>query len=79
MYIADAKNGVPVGPRVSLIPITDLLYNLTNLAVTLMYNLKNLQAYSYWLYNVPWGLYKALTYVKERYGNPTVILSENGK
>ncbi|WCJ42049.1 beta glucosidase 43 [Euphorbia peplus] len=34
--------------------------------------------YSYWLYNVPWGLYKALTYIKERYGNPTVILSENG-
>ncbi|CAN1856462.1 Beta-glucosidase 44 [Linum perenne] len=37
-----------------------------------------LQAHSYWLYNVPWGLYKCLMYVKERYGNPTVILSENG-
>ncbi|CAN1856465.1 Beta-glucosidase 44 [Linum perenne] len=36
------------------------------------------QAHSYWLYNVPWGLYKCLMYVKERYGNPTVILSENG-
>ncbi|XP_015966955.1 beta-glucosidase 44 [Arachis duranensis] len=36
------------------------------------------KAYSYWLYNVPWGLYKALIYIKERYGNPTVILSENG-
>ncbi|KAH7549385.1 hypothetical protein JRO89_XS13G0023200 [Xanthoceras sorbifolium] len=36
------------------------------------------RAYSYWLYNVPWGMYKALTYIKERYGNPTVILSENG-
>ncbi|KAJ7970293.1 putative Beta-glucosidase [Quillaja saponaria] len=36
------------------------------------------RAYSYWLYNVPWGLYKALIYIKERYGNPTVILSENG-
>ncbi|KAH9763612.1 Beta-glucosidase 44 [Citrus sinensis] len=36
------------------------------------------QANSYWLYNVPWGMYKALMYIKERYGNPTVILSENG-
>ncbi|KAF6158079.1 hypothetical protein GIB67_014873 [Kingdonia uniflora] len=36
------------------------------------------KAYSYWLYDVPWGMYKALTYVKERYGNPIVILSENG-
>ncbi|KAL9683132.1 hypothetical protein QQ045_014948 [Rhodiola kirilowii] len=36
-------------------------------------------AYSYWLYNVPWGLYKAVTYVKKRYGNPTMFLSENGK
>lgn len=23
-------------------------------------------------------MYKALMYIKERYGNPTVILSENG-
>ncbi|XP_010906974.2 beta-glucosidase 1 [Elaeis guineensis] len=36
------------------------------------------RAYSYWLYIVPWGMYKAVTYVKEQYGNPTVILSENG-
>ncbi|XP_042510734.1 beta-glucosidase 44-like [Macadamia integrifolia] len=36
------------------------------------------KAHSYWLYDVPWGMYKALTYVKERYGNPTVILAENG-
>ncbi|XP_010533966.1 PREDICTED: beta-glucosidase 44-like [Tarenaya hassleriana] len=36
------------------------------------------RANSYWLYNVPWGMYKALMYIKERYGNPTVILSENG-
>ncbi|XP_054822247.1 beta-glucosidase 44-like isoform X2 [Prosopis cineraria] len=36
------------------------------------------RAYSNWLYEVPWGMYKALIYIKERYGNPTVILSENG-
>ncbi|KAK1281270.1 Beta-glucosidase 44 [Acorus gramineus] len=27
---------------------------------------------------VPWGPYKALAYIKDTYGNPTVILSENG-
>ncbi|KAI3956986.1 hypothetical protein MKX01_001020 [Papaver californicum] len=36
------------------------------------------RAFSNWLYEVPWGMYKALTYVKEHYGNPNVILSENG-
>lgn len=36
------------------------------------------RAYSYWLYNVPWGLYKAVMYVKENYQNPTIILAENG-
>ncbi|KAG5229814.1 glycosyl hydrolase family protein [Salix suchowensis] len=36
------------------------------------------RANSYWLYNVPWGMYKAVMYIKERYGNPTIILSENG-
>lgn len=35
-------------------------------------------ANSGWLYNVPWGMYKALMYIKERYGNITVIVSENG-
>ncbi|XP_038985593.1 beta-glucosidase 1-like [Phoenix dactylifera] len=36
------------------------------------------RAHSEWLYIVPWGMYKAVTYVKETYGNPTVILAENG-
>ncbi|XP_072995731.1 beta-glucosidase 1-like [Typha latifolia] len=36
------------------------------------------RANSVWLYIVPWGMYKAVTYVKSHYGNPTVILSENG-
>ncbi|KAL4179171.1 hypothetical protein AMTRI_Chr13g85950 [Amborella trichopoda] len=36
------------------------------------------QANSYWLYMVPWGMYKAVTYIKENYKNPTMILSENG-
>ena len=36
------------------------------------------RAYSTWLYIVPWGMYNAVTYVKENYGNPTIVLSENG-
>ncbi|XP_021891378.1 beta-glucosidase 44-like [Carica papaya] len=36
------------------------------------------RANSWWLYIVPWGMYKSLTYVKEHYGNPTMIVSENG-
>ncbi|KAK1281277.1 Beta-glucosidase 1 [Acorus gramineus] len=36
------------------------------------------RANSYWLYIVPWGMYKAMTYIKDHYENPTVILSENG-
>ncbi|KAK4486107.1 hypothetical protein RD792_008775 [Penstemon davidsonii] len=36
------------------------------------------RAHSDWLYIVPWGLYKAVSYIKEHYGNPTMILAENG-
>ncbi|GJU07262.1 beta-glucosidase 44-like protein [Tanacetum coccineum] len=56
------RKGVPIGPRTKL-------YEEDILCV---------QAYSNWLYNVPWGLHKAIMYIKERYGNPTVILAENG-
>ncbi|KAL5721993.1 beta-glucosidase [Ranunculus cassubicifolius] len=36
------------------------------------------RANSNWLFMVPWGMYKAVTYIKEQYGNITIILSENG-
>ncbi|KAG1334813.1 putative Beta-glucosidase 44 [Cocos nucifera] len=36
-------------------------------------------ARSDWIFIVPWGMYKAVTNVKETYGNPTIIPSENGK
>ncbi|TYI98955.1 hypothetical protein E1A91_D01G252700v1 [Gossypium mustelinum] len=36
------------------------------------------RAHSEWLYEVPWGMYKAITYVKKHYGSPNIILSENG-
>ncbi|GAB4846786.1 Beta-glucosidase 44 [Ancistrocladus abbreviatus] len=36
------------------------------------------RANSAWLYEVPWGIYKAITYIKEHYGNPTMIVTENG-
>ncbi|XP_047313590.1 beta-glucosidase 44-like [Impatiens glandulifera] len=36
------------------------------------------RAHSSWLYNVPSGIYNVIMYVKERYGNPSMIVSENG-
>jgi hypothetical protein len=42
----------------------------------------SLQENSDWLYIMPWGLYKAVTYVKEKYDNPTspqCFMSENSK
>lgn len=32
-----------------------------------------------WLYVVPWGIEKLLHWIKMRYGNPPVIITENGK
>ena len=55
-----------------------ILANKSCLLYPESYDFNHLQAHSYWLYNVPWGMYKALMYVKKYYGNPTVILSENG-
>ncbi|GMI85539.1 B-S glucosidase 44 [Hibiscus trionum] len=36
------------------------------------------KAYSWWLYIVPWGMYKSVTYLKERYGDMNIFISENG-
>ena len=33
---------------------------------------------SEWLRMVPWGLRKLLNFIKDRYGNPPVIITENG-
>ncbi|XP_074363307.1 beta-glucosidase 6-like [Apium graveolens] len=38
----------------------------------------DLEANSIWLYIVPWGMRSLLNYVKTRYGNPLVIITENG-
>jgi len=35
-------------------------------------------AASLWLYIVPWGLRRALCWVKDHYGNPPVYVTENG-
>lgn len=80
MNCADEKNGVPVGPRViSILSVLGLYCCIkTYIPYSENYDYEYLQAHSYWLYNVPWGMYKALMYVKKYYGNPTVILSENG-
>ncbi|KAL5211104.1 hypothetical protein ABZP36_006727 [Zizania latifolia] len=36
------------------------------------------QANSNWLYIVPTGMYGVVNYLKEKYNNPTIIISENG-
>ncbi|XP_057839739.1 beta-glucosidase 40 isoform X2 [Cryptomeria japonica] len=36
------------------------------------------KAASIWLYIVPWGIRSLMNYIKERYGNPPVIITENG-
>jgi len=36
------------------------------------------RASSEWIYVVPWGLRRALCWLKERYSNPPVYITENG-
>lgn len=36
------------------------------------------RANSNWLYIVPWGMYGCVNYLKEKYGNPTIYITENG-
>ncbi|CAD6338617.1 unnamed protein product [Miscanthus lutarioriparius] len=36
-------------------------------------------AASGWLHIVPWGMFKLMKYIKEMYGNPPVIITENGR
>ncbi|CAN6457908.1 unnamed protein product [Victoria cruziana] len=36
------------------------------------------RAASNWLYVVPWGIRKLVLYIKDKYGNPPVIITENG-
>jgi beta-glucosidase len=35
-------------------------------------------AASRWLHIVPWGMFKLMKHIKEKYGNPPVIVTENG-
>lgn len=39
----------------------------------------DLQANSIWLYIVPQGMRSLMNYIKTKYGNPLVIITENGK
>uniref|UniRef100_A0A0A9GIL9 BGL04 n=1 Tax=Arundo donax TaxID=35708 RepID=A0A0A9GIL9_ARUDO len=35
-------------------------------------------AASSWLHIVPWGMFKLMKHIKEKYGNPHVVITENG-
>lgn len=37
-----------------------------------------LRADNQWLYVVPWGFRKALNWVKNKYNNPVIYITENG-
>lgn len=39
----------------------------------------NLQTAIPWLHVVPWGIEKVLMWIKLRYNNPPVFITENGK
>lgn len=43
-----------------------------------VWNHLHVQAASEWLYVVPWGIRKLLNYVKEKYHNPPIYITENG-
>nr|WPM03618.1 glycoside hydrolase family 1 [Phyllotreta armoraciae] len=36
------------------------------------------QGASFWLYVVPWGIKKMVTWISETYGNPPILITENG-
>lgn len=37
------------------------------------------QAASHWLHIVPWGIRKLMIYIRDKYENPHVIITENGE
>jgi beta-glucosidase/6-phospho-beta-glucosidase/beta-galactosidase len=45
--------------------------------ISLIYN-SELQANSIWLYIVPQSMRTLMNYVKQKYGNPPVFITENG-
>lgn len=56
--------------------ITNILFNLSSWLLTLFTYW--LQANSIWLYIVPHGIRSLMNYIKQKYGNPRVIITENG-
>nr|GMD34662.1 beta-glucosidase 1-like [Ipomoea batatas] len=68
----------------NLIQFSAMLQLLKDTILSIRQNRMEVLAFSWilydWLYMVPWGLYKTVTYVKEQYGNnPRMFLSENGE
>ena len=79
----DERNGVPIGIHVRVLLDAYKYQRQGKLKVGfasdyVTANSLIVQANSYWLYIVPWGINKAVNYVKETYENPTMILAENG-
>jgi beta-glucosidase len=39
---------------------------------------ESLQAKSDWLYIAPFGMYGCVNYIRQKYGNPAILITENG-
>ncbi|URE31841.1 beta-glucosidase [Musa troglodytarum] len=58
--------------------IGDRCISLKNDAVIEPYDDFGVQASSIWLFIVPQGIRRLMNYIKQKYGNPVVIITENG-
>ncbi|XP_044490213.1 beta-glucosidase 12-like isoform X3 [Mangifera indica] len=74
-YTADYAANIPVANTVNISYSTDSLANLTTSRNGILIGP---QAASSWLYVYPRGLRDLLLYVKEKYNNPLVYITENG-
>lgn len=55
-------------------PFSQFICTLDAKSIVLLF-----QAASRWLHIVPWGIRKLVKYVKRKYGNTPIIITENGE
>lgn len=69
------RRGVAIGEKVNLISCCLYLRTADRCPKDHIF----LQAASGWLRIVPWGIRKLMNHIKDKYGNPLVMITENGK
>ncbi|KAJ3317722.1 hypothetical protein HDV06_001276 [Boothiomyces sp. JEL0866] len=70
MYVKDSGLEVP--------PLNDIDGNNIATEFDLEGNLIGPKAEAFWLFDVAWGFGKLLKFIRDRYGNPEVVITENG-